>query len=168
MTEERTRELCDITSRRRPDPRWTFDDARGHRHRWFVDGEPATKFPADVGGIWEVPTIAFVKTGEERFTGDDTPHDTGHYACRVCGAIIDPGCVEDPTVVVEPGLWYRNNGVPSEEFYRRWIGHIRDQVRNGAGHDCYEWDGRDFLAIGELPGRCVLCGRWMIPMKGTA
>lgn len=118
---EMTCDLIDATSLSRPDTAWCFIDAAGHEHRWHVGDLPATSY--NPSGTYHVPSLVWVKDGEEWFEYDDEPHDVGHYECRLCGEHIEPRYRADDTRQQIAGLrHYSINGesVSEEEFRRRW------------------------------------------------
>lgn len=113
--------IVDVTSNHRPDTAWRFTDAAGHEHRWFADGQPAESYRADARH--EVPSLVWVKDGEDFYPGDDEPHDIGHHECRHCGEHVEPSYTADTNRVFIKGLTTcRINGkqVSKEEFDRRW------------------------------------------------
>lgn len=114
---------CDrieVTSNHRPDTSWVVTDKVGHEHRWFANGSPASRYsPMDTH---DVPTLVWVKDGEEYWAGDDEPHDVGHLECRQCGEHIRPRYTADDCRQYVHGL--RRccvNGLPVslEEFQRK-------------------------------------------------
>jgi len=121
-------ELVDVTSLHRPNIRWSLTDATGHEHRWYDGDRPATSY--DPQRTYTVPTLIWVKDGEEYWEDSDEPHDIGHLECRLCGEHIQPGYTADETVQYIPGLrWYRINGrhVSKEEFEQK-LAEIKSHV----------------------------------------
>jgi len=113
-------DLIEVTSLHRPDTAWRFVDAKGHEHRWYVNGQPAATYRPEAR--FETPTLIWVKDGEEYWEDDDEPHDVGHLECRECSAHVKPGYKPDDCTQHIPGLrWFRINGesVSKEEFERR-------------------------------------------------
>lgn len=103
-------ESIDVTSSLpKPDTRWTFTDANGHRHR-YEDGA--------------YPTL--VRVVDETYWCPDCneDHEVTHLGCRECGERIEPGMV-GPSGFREsiPGLrsYYLNDEPISEERYREIV-----------------------------------------------
>lgn len=112
-------DLIDVTSARRPDPRWRFTDAAGHEHRWYADGLPAVQYHCEAR--YTVPSVSWV-VDERGVDEDGEEYETGHYACVQCGAPVTPANTADASTVYARGLrWCRINGVsvPIEEFAAR-------------------------------------------------
>jgi len=95
-------DLVDVTSLHRPDTGWRVIDAQGHEHRWYVDGQPATSYSPSA--THELPTLIWVKDGEEYWDGADEPHDVGHLECTQCGEHIEPRYTPDNCTQHIPGL----------------------------------------------------------------
>ncbi len=120
-------DLIEATSLHRPDTAWVVVDTHGHAHRWCVMDEsvgtpikPAYHYRPDVK--LGVPTLVWVKDGEEYWEDDDEPHDVGHLECRQCGEHIKPGYTADTNRQYVPGLrWFCINGesVSKDEFELR-------------------------------------------------
>jgi hypothetical protein len=112
----------EVTSLHRPDTGWIFVDHAGHAHRWHVAGEqiPATAY--NPRHKYEVPTLVWVKDGEEYWEDDDEPHDVGHTECRVCGEHISPRSKPDDCQQFIPGLrrcYINDQPVSADEYDRR-------------------------------------------------
>ena len=77
------RHLIDVTCLGgRPDPDWFWDDSHGHRHSW--DGN-------------DLPTLEWVIDRPIHFDpedGEEYPEE-GHYACKICGELVEPGEIDD-------------------------------------------------------------------------
>lgn len=106
-------DMLEVTSLHRPNLSWHLIDDEGHGHRWLPAGNynPTIKY--------EVPSLVWVKDGEEYWEDDDEPHDVGHHECRLCGQRIEPGYCPDSSEQYISGLrWYRVDGrsVSREEF----------------------------------------------------
>jgi hypothetical protein len=104
---EQFRTYCDqfeVTSMHRPNTSWRFTDAHGHEHRWHVTGDehPATRYlPTET---YDVPTLEWVKTGEEWIEDAEEPFEVGSYFCKVCGEEVDKGFTADDTRQFIPGM----------------------------------------------------------------
>ena len=115
------RNLMEVTSMRRPDVGRVLTDCRGHKHPWCgPDGVPAARYDPSVS--YTMPSLTWVKDGEEYYEDDDEPHDVGHWECRECGEHIVPPYTADTHPQYVAGiLRCRVNGesVTREEFMRR-------------------------------------------------
>jgi hypothetical protein len=111
-------EMIDVTSCHRPDTNWRYTDQHGHLHQWFADGVPATSYRP--GAQHTVPSLVWVKDGEEWYDDDDEPHDIGHLECTQCGEHVSPVYTADTNTQRMAGLrWYCINGSPvSEDEFR--------------------------------------------------
>jgi len=119
---ELRRDMMDATSMYRPNVGLAIIDAAGHAHAWCnQDGTPATYYTPSAR--YDMPSIMWVKDGEEYYEEDDEPHDVGHNECRLCGEHIAPPYTADDYPVFVPGLAHCYiNGVEvgREEFERRY------------------------------------------------
>lgn len=112
-------ELMDVTSLCRPDTSWVATDAQGHEHRWCLpNGSSAEHY--NPSASYQVPSLLWVKDGEEYYEGDNEPHDVGHLECRACGEHVAPRYTADVAQQYTPGLrWFKIDGVGvSEGEYR--------------------------------------------------
>jgi len=92
---EVTVEPIDVTQLHRPDVGWCFIDAAGHIHEWHILGQLIAATRYNPNEQYEVPSLIWVKDGEEFWEGDDTPHDIGHHECRRCGEHLEPRFTAD-------------------------------------------------------------------------
>ena len=114
-------DLMDVTSLHRPDTDWRFVDARGHEHRWYVDGKPAATYRPSAA--LETPTLkrVFEKWG---YYEDGDRYPIGHHECKECGEHIEPRYRADDTTQYIAGMRrYRVDGhnVSADEFKRQYI-----------------------------------------------
>ena len=66
-----------------------------------------------------MPSLIWVKDGEEYYEDDDEPHPIGHLECRQCGEHIQPRSTADEFQQFAPGLrWFTIDGrrVSKDEF----------------------------------------------------
>jgi len=104
------RDVLDVTSMNRPHVNCILTDTAGHTHRWHVGGKVATDYDPSVH--YEMPSLVWVKDGEEFWEDDDEPHEVGHHECRICGERVAPPYTADIEQRYIPGLiHYRVNGV---------------------------------------------------------
>lgn len=101
-------DLHEVTAMHRPDETWIFVDAQGHEHFWVFDG---VRGPYSVNANASVPSVVFVKTGEEYWEDDDEPHAVGYEACVQCGEKVVPRfCADQYTQYVRGLKRYRVDG----------------------------------------------------------
>lgn len=91
---EITTEMVDVTSihAMKPDPKWTFTDAAGHRH-YRSEDETGGPYPTL---MWKPDMVHCADCHED--------HDEGFLVCTQCGERVQPGFVSDPGPHLIPGL----------------------------------------------------------------
>ena len=95
------RNEIEVTSACRPDETWLFEDASGHKHRWFQRNRPMTSYDHTVPAT--LPTLESVRD-PDTYDEDGEPIRQSHWECGLCREVIVPGFRADDTRCFVPGL----------------------------------------------------------------
>jgi len=85
------------------DPKWSFIDKHGHKHRWHI---PAGAKEWMKQGCWKLPTLRAVNYIICYEEGEPV-YGTHHY-CKRCGELIQPGYRSGPyrRYIAGPAQYY--------------------------------------------------------------
>jgi hypothetical protein len=115
------RDLVDVTSNHRPNVGRIITDQAGHAHPWCgSDGQPAASYSPSAQ--YNIPSLMWVKDGEECWPDDDEPHEVGHHECRMCGERVEPPFTADTWQMHIAGMrhcYVNGTEVTREEYERR-------------------------------------------------
>lgn len=118
---EVNQERTDVSSIHRPDMSWSFTDAAGHEHVWFLGDKSAYNVMYRPDAQYHTPTLVSIFDGWDYWDDGERTART-HLECKQCGEHIEPGYRSDDTRQYIGGIrscYVDGESVSREEFERR-------------------------------------------------